>query len=24
VPTPDRGTALVVPEMEAIVGGKLF
>jgi len=24
VPTRDRGTALVVPEMEAIVGGKLF
>jgi tRNA-binding protein len=24
VPTQDRGTALVVPEMEAIVGGRLF
>jgi len=24
VPTKDKGTALVVPEMEAILGGKLF
>jgi tRNA-binding protein len=24
VPTQERGTALVVPEMEAILGGKLF
>jgi tRNA-binding protein len=24
VPTQDQGTALVVPEMEAIVGGRLF
>lgn len=24
VPTPDKGTALVVPEMEATVGGRLF
>jgi hypothetical protein len=24
VPTHDRGTALVIPEMEAIVGGRLF
>ena len=24
VPTQDRGTALVIPEMEAITGGKLF
>ena len=24
VPTKERGTALVVPEMEAVLGGKLF
>jgi len=24
VPTSERGTALVVPEMEAVLGGKLF
>jgi hypothetical protein len=24
VPTKERGTALVVPEMESVLGGKLF
>jgi len=24
VPTEDKGTALVVPEMEATIGGRLF